>query len=173
MTDAQDHDAPSPQHPAEHVTTLWVDADACPRAARDLLVRAAERTATPTWFVANHQVPLPRSLHVKALSVPQGADAADQLIVERAHPGDMVITSDLPLALEAIEKGALVMTTRGEALDGNNIRAKVQMRDFMESMRSSGEHTGGPSAYGQREQRDFGNALDRWLAKIRRPTPRA
>ncbi|MDI4662105.1 MULTISPECIES: YaiI/YqxD family protein [Cobetia] len=173
MTDAQDHDAPSPEHPAEHVTTLWVDADACPRAARDILVRAAERTATPTWFVANHQVPLPRSMHVKALSVPQGADAADQLIVERAHPGDMVITSDLPLALEAIEKGALVMTTRGEALDGNNIRAKVQMRDFMESMRSSGEHTGGPSAYGQREQRDFGNALDRWLAKIRRPTPRA
>lgn len=155
--------------PSEHQTTLWVDADACPRAARDILVRAAERTATPTWFVANHQVPLPRSIHVKALSVPAGADAADQLIVERAHPGDMVITSDLPLALEAIEKGAHVMTTRGEILDADNIRARVQMRDFMESMRSSGEHTGGPSAYGQREQRDFGNALDRWLAKVRRP----
>ncbi|TVU72690.1 MULTISPECIES: YaiI/YqxD family protein [Cobetia] len=155
--------------PSEHQTTLWVDADACPRAARDILVRAAERTATPTWFVANHQVPLPRSVHVKALSVPAGADAADQLIVERAHPGDMVITSDLPLALEAIEKGAHVMTTRGEILDADNIRARVQMRDFMESMRSSGEHTGGPSAYGQREQRDFGNALDRWLAKVRRP----
>ncbi|MGO2415948.1 MAG: YaiI/YqxD family protein [Cobetia crustatorum] len=155
--------------PSEHQTTLWVDADACPRAARDILVRAAERTATPTWFVANHQVPLPRSVHVKALSVPAEADAADQLIVERAHPGDMVITSDLPLALEAIEKGAHVMTTRGEILDADNIRARVQMRDFMESMRSSGEHTGGPSAYGQREQRDFGNALDRWLAKVRRP----
>ena len=160
MTHVQDPTTPSP---AEPITTLWVDADACPRAARDILVRAAERTATPTWFVANHQVPLPRSVHVKALSVPAGADAADQLIVERARPGDMVITSDLPLALEAIEKGALVMTSRGETLDANNIRAKgSDERDFMEEQlaRSSGEHTGGPSAYGQREQRDFsGNAL--------------
>ncbi|MCO7232621.1 MULTISPECIES: YaiI/YqxD family protein [unclassified Cobetia] len=170
MTDTQ---APASTDSSEPLATLWVDADACPRAARDILVRAAERTATPTWFVANHQVPLPRSAHVKALSVPAGADAADQLIVERARRGDMVITSDLPLALEAIEKGALVMTSRGETLDANNIRAKVQMRDFMESMRSSGEHTGGPSAYGQREQRDFGNALDRWLAKARRPRPGA
>tara|TARA_B100000700_G_scaffold270027_1_gene311860 strand:+ start:1802 stop:2365 length:564 start_codon:yes stop_codon:yes gene_type:complete len=101
--------------------SLWVDADACPRVAREIIVRAAERTQTPTWFVANHQVPLPPSPWVK------------------------------PLAQEAIDKGAAVMTNRGETLDRGNIRARVQMRDFMETMRSSGEHTGGPKGYSDSE----------------------
>lgn len=144
---------------------LWVDADACPRVARDIIVRAAERTATLTWFVANHAVPLPPSPWVKGLAVSQGFDAADNEIVERIQPGDLLITSDLPLALEAIERGARVMTTRGEALDKNNIRARVQMRDFMETLRASGEHTGGPSGYSDSDRREFANALDRWLAK--------
>lgn len=147
--------------------TLWVDADACPRAARDIIVRAAERTATPAWFVANHAVPLPPSRWVKGLSVSHGFDAADNEIVERLQPGDLLITSDLPLALEAIERQAKVMTTRGEALNENNIRARVQMRDFMETMRSSGEHTGGPKGYSDADRREFANALDRWLAKNR------
>jgi len=145
--------------------TLWVDADACPKVAREIIVRAAERTATAAWFVANHTVPLPRSPWVKALAVSQGFDAADDEIVERLQPGDLLITSDLPLALEAIEKGAAVMTTRGEMLDKGNIKARVQMRDFMETMRSSGEHTGGPKGYTDADRREFANALDRWLAK--------
>ena len=145
--------------------TLWVDADACPKVARDIIVRAAERTSTAAWFVANHAVPLPRSAWVKALAVSQGFDAADDEIVERIQANDLLITSDLPLAMSAIERGAKVMTTRGEALNANNIRARVQMRDFMETMRASGEHTGGPKGYTDADRREFANALDRWLAK--------
>ncbi len=145
--------------------TLWVDADACPRVARDIIVRAAERTATQAWFVANHAVPLPPSRWVKGLAVSQGFDAADDEIVERIQPGDLLITSDLPLAMAAIERQAKVMTTRGEALNENNIRARVQMRDFMETLRASGEHTGGPKGYSDGDRREFANALDRWLAK--------
>ncbi|MBB3189722.1 YaiI/YqxD family protein [Halomonas cerina] len=145
--------------------SLWVDADACPKVAREIIVRAAERTATPTTFVANHQVPLPPSKWVKGLAVSHGFDAADDEIVTRLRDGDLLITSDLPLAMTAIERGAAVMTTRGEALDANNIRARVQMRDFMETLRSSGEHTGGPKGYSDTDRREFANALDRWLAK--------
>lgn len=146
---------------------LWVDADACPRAARDIIVRAAERTTTQAWFVANHAIPLPPSKWVKSLSVSHGFDAADNEIVARIDAGDLLISSDLPLAMEAIDKGAAVMTTRGEILDRNNIRARVQMRDFMETLRSSGEHTGGPRSYNDADRREFANALDRWLAKSR------
>ncbi|MGB8712245.1 MAG: YaiI/YqxD family protein [Onishia taeanensis] len=145
--------------------SLWVDADACPRVAREIIVRAAERTQTPTWFVANHQVPLPPSPWVKPLAVASGFDAADDEIVRRLVPGDLLVTADLPLAQEAIDKGAAVMTNRGETLDRSNIRARVQMRDFMETMRSSGEHTGGPKGYSDVDRREFANALDRWLAK--------
>ncbi len=144
---------------------LWVDADACPRIAREIIVRAAERTATPTTFVANHQVPLPPSKWVKGMAVSHGFDAADDEIVDRLAKGDLVITSDLPLALAAIERGASVMTSRGEALNESNIRARVQMRDFMETLRASGEHTGGPKGYSDVDRREFANALDRWLAK--------
>ncbi|MCE8019351.1 YaiI/YqxD family protein [Halomonas sp. MCCC 1A11036] len=149
--------------------TLWVDADACPKVAREIIVRAAERTTTMAWFVANHAVPLPPSKWVRSLSVSHGFDAADNEIVARLEPGDLLISSDLPLALVAIDKGAAVMTTRGEILDKNNIRARVQMRDFMETLRSSGEHTGGPKGYNEADRREFANALDRWLAKQRRP----
>lgn len=145
--------------------TLWVDADACPRVAREIIIRGAERTATPAWFVANHIVPLPPSKWVKGLSVSQGFDVADDEIVSRIEQGDLLITSDLPLAMEAIDKGAAVMTTRGETLDKSNIRARVQMRDFMETLRASGEHTGGPKGYSDSDRREFANALDRWLAK--------
>ncbi|MDR5907464.1 YaiI/YqxD family protein [Franzmannia qiaohouensis] len=145
--------------------SLWIDADACPKVAREIIVRAAERTATPTWFVANHQIPLPPSRWVKSLAVASGFDAADNEIVARLEAGDLLISSDLPLAMEAIDKGAAVMTTRGEMLDKSNIKARVQMRDFMETLRASGEHTGGPKGYSDVDRREFANALDRWLAK--------
>lgn len=147
--------------------SLWIDADACPKVAREIIVRAAERTATPTWFVANHQIPLPASKWVKALAVSSGFDAADHEIVSRLVSDDLLISSDLPLAMEAIDKGASVMTTRGEMLDKSNIKARVQMRDFMETLRASGEHTGGPKGYSDVDRREFANALDRWLAKWR------
>nr|WP_163500340.1 YaiI/YqxD family protein [Halomonas socia] len=145
--------------------SLWIDADACPKVAREIIVRAAERTATPTWFVANHQIPLPPSRWVKSLAVASGFDAADDEIVARLEAGDLLISSDLPLAMEAIDKGAAVMTSRGEMLDKSNIKARVQMRDFMETLRASGEHTGGPKGYSDVDRREFANALDRWLAK--------
>jgi len=145
--------------------TLWVDADACPRVARDIIVRAAERTATTTWFVANHQIPLPPSKWVKSLAVSHGFDAADNEIVARLVPGDLLVTADLPLAMEALDKGGMVMTNRGEALTRDNIRARVQMRDFMETLRASGEHTGGPKGYADSDRREFANALDRWMAR--------
>ncbi|QEM82486.1 YaiI/YqxD family protein [Halomonas binhaiensis] len=145
--------------------TLWVDADACPRVARDIIVRAAERTGTQAFFVANHQIPLPPSKWVKGLAVSHGFDAADNEIVQRLTPGDLLVTADLPLAMDALEKGAMVMTNRGEALTRDNIRARVQMRDFMETLRASGEHTSGPKGYSDSDRREFANALDRWLAK--------
>jgi len=109
--------------------TLWIDADACPRAAREIIVRAAERTRTRTWMVANHALPLPPSAWVKSRA------------------------------------GADVMTTRGERLTGDNIRARVQMRDFMETLRASGEQTRGPNAYSDGDRREFANALDSWLRR--------
>lgn len=145
--------------------TLWIDADACPRAARDIIIRAAERTRTRAWMVANHALPLPPSAWVKSWTVAHGFDAADSAIVESVEVRDLVITSDLPLARDAIERGAEVMTTRGESLTADNIRAQVQMRDFMETLRASGERTGGPAAYGDIERREFANALDRWLRR--------
>lgn len=145
--------------------TLWIDADACPRAAREIIVRAAERTRTLTWMVANHTLPLPPSAWVKSRTVAHGFDAADDAIVDAVSPGDLVVTSDLPLAQAVIERGAEVMTNRGEPLTPDNIRARVQMRDFLETLRASGEHTSGPSAYGDAERREFGNALDRWLRR--------
>ncbi|MBF8223333.1 YaiI/YqxD family protein [Halomonas sp. 328] len=151
--------------PPSSSAQLWVDADACPRVVRDIIVRAAERTTTPTCFVANHSIPLPPSKWVKSLSVASGFDAADNEIVERIQADDLLITSDLPLALEALERGARVMTTRGESLNKDNIRARVQMRDFMETLRASGEHTGGPKGYSDGDRREFANALDRWLAR--------
>ncbi|MBZ9569046.1 MULTISPECIES: YaiI/YqxD family protein [Modicisalibacter] len=147
--------------------SLWVDADACPRAARDIVIRAAERTRTPAWLVANHALPLPPSRWAKGLSVASGLDAADDEIVRRLVPGDLLITSDLPLAMEALDKGAAVMTSRGEPLTADNIRSRVQMRDFMETLRASGEHTGGPKGYSDADRREFANALDRWLARHR------
>ncbi|WFF40083.1 YaiI/YqxD family protein [Salinicola endophyticus] len=156
-----------PQEPAAETpaVTLWIDADACPRAAREIILRAAERTHTRTWMVANHALPLPPSAWVKARSVAHGFDAADDLIAASLSPGDLVITSDLPLAQEVIERGADVMTTRGERLSADNVRAKVQMRDFLETLRASGEQTRGPDAYGDAERREFANALDRWLRR--------
>ncbi|BBG29644.1 YaiI/YqxD family protein [Zymobacter palmae] len=149
---------------------IWVDADACPRAIRELIVRAAVRTQLPACFVANHLVPLPRTPFAIALNAPQGADAADALIAERVQPGALVITADLPLASDVLKKGALVLTHRGEPLTLDNIGPRLNMRDFMETMRASGEHHGGAKPLGPRDIQQFANAFDRQLARLPRPT---
>lgn len=150
------------------MVAIWIDADACPKVVREIIVRGAERTDTTATFVANHALPLQRSRNIATLCVSHGADAADNLIIERASAGDIVITSDLPLADSVIAKGAAVITPRGEALDHNNIKARLNMRDFFETLRSSGEHSGGQKAMNERDSRDFANAFDRLLTRLTR-----
>jgi uncharacterized protein YaiI (UPF0178 family) len=149
------------------MTTIWVDADATPKAVREVICKAAIRTQTETLFVANHQVPVTPSPFIRNLQVESGFDVADDLIAQRCQPGDLVITQDIPLAAEAIEKGADVVNNRGEPYSVQTIRQKLQMRDFMETMRSSGIQSGGPAAFSDRDKAQFANALDRWLAKKR------
>lgn len=148
--------------------TIWVDADACPKAVRDIVIKAAQRTNTKAVFVANHGLPINRTAVIQCLSVPSGADAADALIVEKSGQGDLVITADLPLANDALSKGARVLTPRGEELNANNIGARLNMRDFMESMRASGEHGGGQKPLNERDIRTFANAFDALLNKLSR-----
>ncbi len=144
---------------------IWVDADACPRVIREILYRAAQRKEVPLTLVANHALPIPKSPLIRCLQVEQGFDVADNFIVQQAKANDLVITSDIPLAAEVIEKGAHVITSRGERYTKHNVRQRLNMRDFMDTMRASGEMTGGPPALGQRERQAFANALDQYLAK--------
>lgn len=145
--------------------TIWVDADACPNPIKEILFRAAERVKVPLFLVANHSMRVPPSRYIKMTRVPSGFDVADDYIVEKAAKDDLVITSDIPLAAEVIEKGAHVITSRGEKYTLNNVRQRLNMRDFMDTMRSSGEMCGGPAALGPRDKQAFGNALDQYLAK--------
>ena len=145
--------------------TIWIDADACPAVVKEIICRAAERTQTKTVFVANQYIKTPPSKVISAMQVSAGFDVADDEIVRRVEVGDLVITSDIPLAAEVIDKGGYVITSRGEAYTAANIKAKLNMRDFMETMRSSGVQTGGPPAYSHADRMAFANRLDRWLAK--------
>lgn len=142
---------------------IWVDADACPVVIKEILFRAAQRTRTPVMLVANHALSIPPSPFIDFLQVTQGFDIADNAIVQRMQAGDLIITSDIPLAAEAIEKGGTALSPRGERYTANNIRARLNMRDFMETLRSSGVATGGPSALSQADRQAFANQLDQWL----------
>ncbi len=144
---------------------IWVDADACPVVIKDILFKAAQRTKVETTLVANQSIQTPSSPYIKMLRVTSGFDVADNEIVKRANAGDLVITSDIPLAAEVIEKGALALNPRGELYSANDIKAKLNMRDFMDTMRSSGIRTGGPPALNQADRRDFANNLDKLLTK--------
>ncbi len=144
--------------------SIWVDADACPTVIRDILCRAAIRRQVAATFVANQPVALPRSPWLRAVQVAAGYDVADNLIVEKAQPGDLVITSDIPLASEVIARGAQVLSARGEAYTRDNIRSRLNMRDFMETMRASGVHGGGPPPLNTTDRQRFANGLDRYLA---------
>ena len=145
--------------------SIWVDADACPRVIREILFKAAVRVEVPLTLVANHTLTVPGSPYIRMQQVAQGFDVADDFIVQQVAANDLVITSDIPLAAEVIEKGGLVISSRGERYTANNIRQRLNMRDFLDTMRSSGEITGGPDALGPRERQAFANALDQYLAK--------
>lgn len=144
---------------------IWVDADACPVAMRKILFKAAQRTGTEVTLIANQAISVPRSPLITMRQVPQGFDVADDEIVRLVKPGDLVITSDIPLASEAIDKGATALSGRGELFDKENIRGLLNMRDFMDTLRGSGIQTGGHAALGQSEIKAFADQLDRWLAR--------
>ena len=144
---------------------IWVDADACHVVIRDILCRAAVKRQIETTFVANQAVRLTPSPWLKSLQVPKGFDVADDEIASRATEGDLVITADIPLASEVLAKGSFVITPRGEQYTVNNIKQRLQMRDFMETMRSSGEHTGGPPPLNQADRKHFADQLDRLLQR--------
>jgi uncharacterized protein YaiI (UPF0178 family) len=144
---------------------IWVDADACPKPIKDILFRAATRTQTELTLVANQMLAVPKSPLIRSLQVPKGFDVADNEIVNRVAAGDLVVTADIPLASEVIAKRAKVITPRGEAYDAGSIAAALTMRNFMDTLRSSGVETGGPSAFSASDQREFARELDRYLAK--------
>ena len=146
---------------------IWVDADACPNVIKEILFRVAERARIMVTLVANQPVPVPRMQYVRAVQVAQGFDIADNEIVRRCVPGDLVVTADIPLAAEVIAKGATALNPRGELYTTENVKARLNMRDFMDTMRSSGMHTGGPPALNQRDRQAFANALDRFIARAR------
>jgi uncharacterized protein YaiI (UPF0178 family) len=143
---------------------IWVDGDACPVAIKEILYRAANRTKTQTTFVANHYLRLPPSSFLKFMQVENGFDIADDEIVKRVEAGQLVITSDIPLASEVIDKGATALSPRGELFTKENIRQRLNIRDFMDTMRSSGIESGGPPPLNQTDRQQFANCLDRYLA---------
>ena len=144
---------------------IWVDADACPRVIKDMLYRVADRVPILVIFVANQPIIVPRSLHISCVQVAGGFDVADNYIVQQAQAGDVVITADIPLAAEVIDKGCSAINPRGELYSPENIRQRLNMRDFMETMRASGVNTGGPPPLDQADRMAFANQLDRLLAK--------
>jgi len=144
---------------------IWVDADACPVVIKEILFRAAQRTKVFLTLVANQAIPTPPSHHIKMIQVASGFDVADSEIVKRLSPGDLVITSDIPLAAEVIDKGGIALNPRGELYTADNIKNRLTMRDFMDTLRSSGIDTGGPAALNQSDRKAFANQLDRLLSK--------
>jgi uncharacterized protein YaiI (UPF0178 family) len=143
---------------------IWVDADACPKVIKDILFRAATRTKTSLTLIANQTLHTPPSPFIRSVQVAAGFDVADNEIVKRVTTGDLVITSDLPLAAEVIEKGGHVLSHRGEWYSAANIRPLLNMRDFMDNLRASGIQTGGPPPMSSSESKAFAGHLDRFLA---------
>lgn len=146
---------------------IWVDADACPVVIKEILYRAAERTGTVTTFVANQAFRLPRSRFLKFLKVEPGFDVADNEIVNRVNAGDLVITGDIPLASLVIEKKCTALNPRGALYTKDNIKSRLYIRDFMDTLRSSGIETGGPPPMSQKDRQKFANHLDKLLLNER------
>jgi uncharacterized protein YaiI (UPF0178 family) len=143
---------------------IWVDADACPKAIKDILFRAAKRTATRLILVANAHLTTPGSPCITTVRVEQGFDRADDYIVQHMETGDLIITADIPLAANVVAKKGFAMNPRGELYTENNIKQRLGLRDMREALRGSGVNIGGPSMFSEKEKRSFANALDRILA---------
>lgn len=144
---------------------IWVDADACPGVIKDILYRAAERARITVTLVANQPLHIPRSPYIKTLQVAAGFDVADQRITQQVQPGDLVVTADIPLAADVIERGGHALNPRGELYTRENIKERLTLRNFMGELRNSGVSTGGPPSLNQNDRRAFANQLDRFLAQ--------
>lgn len=145
---------------------ILVDGDACPGAVKDVLFKAARRTGIELLLVANHPLRVPEDTNIRFLQVPSGFDVADNELVQRAETGDLVITADIPLAAAVVEKGALAIDPRGELYNAANIRQRLNMRDFMATLRDTGMASMSTAAYSTRDKTQFANTLDRLLAKM-------
>lgn len=146
---------------------IWVDADACPKAVKEILFRAAHQRQISLILVANQYIAVPASPFIKSLQVSSGFDVADNHIVESLQSGDLVITADIPLAADALKKGAAVINPRGQEYSLDTIGARLNMRDFMETLRASGTvMKDGPPPFSQQDRQSFANALDRWIARV-------
>lgn len=147
---------------------IWVDADACPVVIKNILFKAAERVGVQLTLVANQAMQIPPSPYIKSIQVASGFDVADNEIVKRLGAGDLVITSDIPLAAEVIEKGGHALTPRGELYSTESIGARLNIRDFMDTLRASGIDTGGPPVLNQGDRKSFASHLDKFLTKYAR-----
>ena len=144
---------------------IWVDADACPVVIKQILFKAAQRTQLPLTLVANQPLSTPPSALIKSVQVEAGFDVADNYIVQQVEAGDLVVTADIPLAADVVEKCAHAINPRGELYTPENIRQRLQMRNFMEEMRNTGQASGGPPPLNNADRQYFANNLDRLLAK--------
>lgn len=144
---------------------LWIDADALPNVLREIILRASDRFELPVTFVANQALNIQRSVRVQTLQVMSGADEADKMIVEKMKAGDIVMTQDIPLAAQVIEKGGVAIHPRGEIFTVSNIKARLHLRDFMDTLRGAGVNTGGPAPMNERDKREFSNALEQTIRK--------
>jgi uncharacterized protein len=145
---------------------IWVDADACPKTVKDVVCRAAERIKRETIFVANKMISLPVSSFMRCVQVSQGADIADDYIVEYCSEGDLVVTADIPLAVRIVDKGAIGLDPRGVLYDKNNIGYVSSVRNFMHTLRSDGVITGGPKDFSKKDTQKFASELDKFLTKL-------
>lgn len=137
---------------------------------KEILFKAAERTGVQLTLVANQPVRVPPSRFITSIQVASGFDVADNEIVDRLERGDLVITGDIPLAADAIEKGGHALSSRGELFTTENIKARLNIRDFMDTLRGSGIDTGGPPPLNQNDRKSFADHLDRILAKHSKET---
>lgn len=144
---------------------IWVDADACPNAVKEILFRAAERRKIPLILVANQPIRVLSSPWIRAIQVGAGFDVADDAIAAQVQSGDLVVTADIPLAAAVIDKDALALNPRGDLYSRDNIREQLTLRNFMDGLRSSGVDTGGPPPFSHADRQAFANQLDRLLAR--------